>query len=50
MLAGFIMKFGGGLLLWGAITWVFFDWWREEQMYGTVPGAPVQAEEPKGQY
>ncbi len=34
VLAGFIMKFGGGLLLWGAITWVFFSWWRDEQRYG----------------
>ncbi len=37
VLAGFIMKFGGGLLLWGAITWVFFSWYKEEQRYGLIP-------------
>jgi putative membrane protein len=42
VLAGFIMKFGGGLLLWGAITWVFFEWWRDEQRYGAALTAPVR--------
>lgn len=37
VLAGFIMKFGGGLLLWAAITWVFFSWYGEEQRYGLIP-------------
>ena len=37
VLAGFIMKFGGGLFLWAAITWVFFSWYNEEQRYGLVP-------------
>lgn len=34
VLAGFIMKFGGGLLLWGAMAWVFFSWYAEEQRFG----------------
>jgi len=37
ILAGFMMKFGMGLLLWSAITWVFFSWYREEQRYGVIP-------------
>lgn len=37
VLAGFIMKFGGGFLLWGAITWVFFSWYADEQKYGALP-------------
>ena len=31
------MKFGGGLLLWAAIAWVFFSWYRDEQKYGLIP-------------
>lgn len=34
VLAGFLMKFGGGLILWGAIAAVFFTWYAEEQKYG----------------
>jgi len=37
VLSGFIMKFGGGLFLWAAITWVFFTWYAEEQRYGVIP-------------
>jgi len=33
VLAGFIMKFGGGFILWAGITTVFFKWYREEQKY-----------------
>ena len=36
VIAGLIMKLGGGLLLWGFIAWVFFSWWNEEQRYGAV--------------
>lgn len=36
VLAGLLMKFGGGFILWGAITAVFFRWYAEEQR----PGAP----------
>lgn len=40
VLAGFIMKFGGGLLLWAAIAWVFFSWYADEQRYGLVNADP----------
>lgn len=33
VLAGFIMKFGGGFILWAGITAVFFRWYNEEQKY-----------------
>ncbi len=33
VLAGLIMKIGGGLLIWGFIAGVFFSWWAEEQRY-----------------
>jgi putative membrane protein len=33
VLAGFIMKFGGGFILWAGITTVFFRWYNEEQKY-----------------
>ncbi len=36
VIAGLIMKLGGGFLLWGFIAWVFFSWWNEEQRYGAV--------------
>jgi len=42
VLAGFIMKFGGGLLLWVAIGWVFFNWYADEQRYGFIPNDPKQ--------
>jgi putative membrane protein len=41
VIAGLIMKFGGGLILWIAIAWTFFSWYNEEQRYSTpgrVPG------------
>lgn len=37
VIAGLIMKVGGGLILWGFITWVFFSWWAEEQRYTPPP-------------
>jgi putative membrane protein len=37
VIAGLIMKLGGGLLLWGFIAGVFFSWWAEEQRYGASP-------------
>ncbi len=33
VIAGLIMKLGGGLLLWGFIAGVFFSWWADEQRY-----------------
>ncbi|MGA9595502.1 MAG: cytochrome c oxidase assembly protein [Acidimicrobiia bacterium] len=33
MYAGLLMKLGGGLLLWGYITWIWFSWWNDEQRY-----------------
>jgi putative membrane protein len=36
VIAGLIMKLGGGFLLWGFIAWVFFSWWNEEQRYGAA--------------
>lgn len=33
VIAGLIMKLGGGMLLWGFIAGVFFTWWAEEQRY-----------------
>ncbi len=37
VIAGLVMKLGGGLLLWGFIAGVFFSWWAEEQRYGGTP-------------
>jgi putative membrane protein len=31
MVAGLIMKIGGGLLLWSVIAWLFFAWYSHEQ-------------------
>ena len=31
VIAGLIMKLGGGLLLWAVIAGIFFRWWAEEQ-------------------
>ncbi len=33
VIAGLIMKLGGGLLLWSVIIVTFFRWWGEEQKY-----------------
>jgi putative membrane protein len=41
VIAGLIMKLGGGMLLWGFIAWVFFSWWNEEQRYGAIDRRPV---------
>jgi putative membrane protein len=30
LVAGLLMKIGGGLLIWGVITWIFFTWAAEE--------------------
>lgn len=35
VVAGLIMKLGGGLILWAFIAAVFFSWWAEEQRYAT---------------
>lgn len=37
IVAGLIMKIGGGLILWGFITWAFFSWYAEEQKYEPGP-------------
>mgnify|MGYP001812803425 FL=1 len=37
IIAGLIMKIGGGLILWVAIAWVFFSWYDNEQQYETGP-------------
>jgi putative membrane protein len=37
VLAGLIMKLGGGLILWAGIAAVFFTWWAEEQRYSKYP-------------
>jgi putative membrane protein len=42
VIAGLIMKLGGGLLLWGFIAWVFFSWWADEQRYGAQDRPMVQ--------
>jgi putative membrane protein len=31
VIAGLIMKIGGGLLLWGVMATIWFRWWNEEQ-------------------
>jgi putative membrane protein len=33
VIAGLIMKLGGGLILWGFIAGVFFTWWADEQRF-----------------
>ena len=40
MFAGLVMKFGGGLLLWGVIAGIFFSWWAEEQRYDRSRAIP----------
>ncbi len=37
VVAGLIMKIGGGLILWGFIAWVFFSWYADEQKYEPGP-------------
>jgi hypothetical protein len=37
IVAGLIMKIGGGLIIWGFITWIFFSWYAEEQKYEPGP-------------
>jgi hypothetical protein len=37
IIAGLIMKLGGGLILWGFIAWIFFSWYAEEQKYEPGP-------------
>ena len=37
IIAGLIMKIGGGLILWVAIAWVFFSWYDREQKLETGP-------------
>jgi putative membrane protein len=33
VLAGLLMKLGGGFLLWTAIAWIWFSWYRDEQQH-----------------
>ena len=37
IIAGLMMKIGGGLILWGFIAWVFFSWHANEQQYESSP-------------
>jgi putative membrane protein len=37
LIAGLTMKIGGGLILWGVITTVFFRWFAQEQREGWDP-------------
>jgi len=37
LIAGLLMKLGGGLILWGVIATVFFRWYRQEQRDGWDP-------------
>ncbi len=39
IIAGFIMKFGGGAILWGAIAMTFFMWSAEEERQDKVAAA-----------
>ncbi len=39
IIAGFIMKFGGGAILWGAIAITFFMWFAEEERQEKVAAA-----------
>lgn len=41
-IAGLVMKVGGGVILWTAITVVFFRWWLEEEGGSAGPG-PARA-------
>lgn len=43
VLAGFIMKFGGGFILWAGITTVFFRWYNEEQKYTGMARVPIDS-------
>lgn len=40
-IAGLVMKVGGGLILWTAITVLFFRWWLEEE--GSTGEGPARA-------
>jgi putative membrane protein len=37
IVAGLIMKIGGGLIIWGFLAWIFFSWWADEQRYEPGP-------------
>jgi len=39
LIAGLIMKIGGGLVLWGVITWIWFSWALEEERSNRPPEA-----------
>jgi putative membrane protein len=41
LIAGLIMKIGGGLVLWGVITWIWFSWALEEERSNRPP-APTK--------
>ena len=47
IVAGFILKIGGGFIIWGFITWIFFSWYAEEQEY--EPGPHLVAQEPSSE-
>ena len=42
IIAGLIMKLGGGLLLWGVIAGIFFRWWAEEQRLDAAERTPAR--------
>jgi putative membrane protein len=37
LIAGLLMKLGGGLVLWAVIAWIFFRWYGQEQRDGWDP-------------
>ena len=41
LIAGLIMKIGGGLVLWAVITWIWFSWALEEERSNRPP-APTK--------
>lgn len=43
IVAGLIMKIGGGLILWTAIGWVFFSWYADERRAEPKPVLVTQA-------
>lgn len=48
--AGLAMKFGGGVVLWTAITFLFFRWWRVEQADEPEPAMASAADRRRGSF